>query len=308
MSRQMLFAYIPVLHRGYQEFFKKYQGATLYLFSRAELMQLPELEYLKKDIRVLDVELAARAIKSWQILEEVLSVSISDLADINYSDAQVITTNDDVGRALAKQLPSVAPAPTFEAIFLRWDKNLMEQQQTPPAGVRVSSNQLDREIMQQAFTAAGQSSDWWRHVGAALWREGEPLFIAHNQHMPMEDQQYKNSDPRISFSSGVGIEASSSIHAEAGLIAQAARRGIALEGASLYVTTFPCPVCAKQVAAAGIKQLYYAKGYAVLDGLEILQSAGVEIKMVKFDQKQLLELEKLENQGSVVEECYRLDS
>jgi dCMP deaminase len=306
MPQQIIFAYIPVLHRGYQEFFKKYQGATLYLLSRAELMQLPELEYLKKDIRVLDADLAVQAIKSWQIFDDVLSVSISDLVDINYSDVQVITTNDDIGRALATQLPSVAPVPTFEAIFLRWDKNLMEQQQVPPAGVTMTGDQLAKEIMEQAFAAAGQSSDWWRHVGAALWREGEPLLIAHNQHMPVEDQQYKNSDPRISFTSGVGIEASSSIHAEAGLIAQAAKRGIALEGASLYVTTFPCPVCAKQVAASGIKQLYYAKGYAVLDGLEILQTAGVEISMVQFDEKQLRELEKLENQGSEVEECYIL--
>ncbi len=306
MSSPILLAYIPVLHRGYQRLFAKYRGARLYILSRETLLTVPELAYLQKDIRVLEVDLAVEAVKSWQIFEQVSSISIDDLADIDYSDAIVVTTNDDVGQFLASQLPATAPAPLLEPIFLRWDKNLMEAQQAPPTDVAVTSEQFTQEIMRQAFVAAGESSDWWRHVGAALWRDGQPLLLAHNQHLPMEDQQYKNSDPRIPFSSGVRIEFSSSIHAEANLVAAAARRGLTLEGAAMYVTTFPCPVCAKQIAAAGIKQLYYATGYAVLDGLEILQTAGVEITMVQFEEQQLRELEQLESQNSMVEECYKL--
>lgn len=304
MSKQILLVYVPVLHRGYQQLFKKYTGADLYLLSREELMQLPELAYLKKDIRVLDVDLAVQSVKSWQIFKNVKSISISDLEHIDYSNVEVITTNDDVGQTLATHLSNKSVTLRLENIFLRWDRNLMDTQQQPPAGVQITSQQLAKELMEQAFAAAGQSSDWWRHVGSLLWRDGQVLLVAHNQHMPLEDQQYKNSDPRIPFSSGVGIEYSSSIHAEANLIAEAAKRGIALDGATLYVTTFPCPVCAKQIAAAGIKKLYYAKGYAVLDGLEILQTADIEISMVKFDEAQLLELEKLESQASKIEKCY----
>ena len=73
------------------------------------------------------------------------------------------------------------------------------------------------------------------------------------------------------------MELSTALHAEAGLIVEAAKKGISLEGATLYVTTFPCPNCAKLVAASGIKKLIYQDGYSVLDGEELLRSAGLII-------------------------------
>ena len=45
----------------------------------------------------------------------------------------------------------------------------------------------------------------------------------------------------------------------------------------MYVTDFPCPPCARLIAAAGISRLYFRDGYAVLDGEEILRAAGVDI-------------------------------
>ncbi len=153
---------------------------------------------------------------------------------------------------------------------------------------------------------AGKSSDWWRHVGSLIFKDDQLLMAGYNQHLPVNDQQYKNSDPRISFTSGVGADFSSSIHAEANLIALAAKQGISLEGAEIFVSTFPCPVCAKQIAVAGIKKVYYAKGYAVLDGLEIFQSFGVEVILVKFTDQEFTRLEKLEQTRSVVKKCYTL--
>ena len=67
----------------------------------------------------------------------------------------------------------------------------------------------------------------------------------------------------------------------AGSCGELAKRGIALEGASIYVTTFPCPVCAKSVALSGIKKVYYSKGYSLLDAEDILRAYGVEIVLVK---------------------------
>jgi dCMP deaminase len=48
----------------------------------------------------------------------------------------------------------------------------------------------------------------------------------------------------------------------------------------MYVTTFPCPPCAKMIAFSGVKKLYYAGGYGVLDGEAIMKSKGVEIIFV----------------------------
>jgi dCMP deaminase len=48
----------------------------------------------------------------------------------------------------------------------------------------------------------------------------------------------------------------------------------------MYVTDFPCPPCAKLIAGAGIAKLYFRSGYAVLDGQEVLEAAGVELLKV----------------------------
>jgi len=61
------------------------------------------------------------------------------------------------------------------------------------------------------------------------------------------------------------------------LIGRAARSGTALDGADLYVSTFPCPGCARLVAEAGFRRCFFAGPYAVLDGDDVLRAAGVEL-------------------------------
>jgi dCMP deaminase len=303
--KQILIAYVPVLHRGYQEFFEKYRDAELWLLDREELLSFEELEYLKKDIRVLDLSLTEQAVKSWNIFSDVKSIKIKDLEQSNYSD-NFVFTNDDIGQFLAKEFFAKAENKTFEPIFLRWDKNLMSKQNEAPKNIVVSKEDFEKKMMIEAFVQAGKSSDWWRHVGGLIIKDGQIISAGYNKHLPNNDEQYKNSDPRISFTSGVGFDFSSSIHAEAELIASAAKQGVALDGAEIFVTTFPCPICAKQIAVSGIKKVYYAKGYALLDGLEIFQSFGIEVVLVKFPEKEFAEIENLENQASMVESCYIL--
>jgi len=58
------------------------------------------------------------------------------------------------------------------------------------------------------------------------------------------------------------IEFSRAIHAEMDAITSIARNGAhALEGATLFCTTFPCHNCARHLVAAGIKQVYYIEPY-----------------------------------------------
>ncbi len=45
------------------------------------------------------------------------------------------------------------------------------------------------------------------------------------------------------------------IHAETNAIGRAARRGCSTEGATAYITAFPCLPCAKVLIAAGIKEV-----------------------------------------------------
>jgi len=50
---------------------------------------------------------------------------------------------------------------------------------------------------------------------------------------------------------------SRAVHAEANAIAQAARHGIATDGATIYVTLEPCLSCLKLIISAGIREVFY---------------------------------------------------
>ena len=51
------------------------------------------------------------------------------------------------------------------------------------------------------------------------------------------------------------------IHAEMNAIIWAARKGISIEGATIYVTLEPCSECSKNLIASGIKRIVYSKAY-----------------------------------------------
>jgi dCMP deaminase len=52
------------------------------------------------------------------------------------------------------------------------------------------------------------------------------------------------------------------IHAEHNAILQCARYGVPTEGATAYVTHYPCPSCMKALNQAGVIRVVYGKYYA----------------------------------------------
>lgn len=68
------------------------------------------------------------------------------------------------------------------------------------------------------------------------------------------------------------------VHAEQNAISDAARRGVSLDGATVYITHFPCINCAKILAAAGIRCIKYRHDYRN-DSLvkDILLESGVNL-------------------------------
>jgi dCMP deaminase len=68
------------------------------------------------------------------------------------------------------------------------------------------------------------------------------------------------------------------VHAEQNAVADAARRGISVEGCIAYVTHYPCINCAKILASAGLAEIRYRSDYHN-DPLvaPLLRDAGVKI-------------------------------
>jgi len=51
------------------------------------------------------------------------------------------------------------------------------------------------------------------------------------------------------------------IHSEINSICDAAKRGVSIEGSTIYINYFPCIYCTKSIIASGIKHIMYYKDY-----------------------------------------------
>jgi len=71
------------------------------------------------------------------------------------------------------------------------------------------------------------------------------------------------------------------IHAESNAICQAAKNGICIDGASIYITHSPCLNCFKLCASAGIKKIIFDKLYK--DDLVESFANQAKIELVNLD-------------------------
>lgn len=277
--KPVIIAYIPVLHQGYVQFLDNHPEAErLYLLSKDHIELFRPLI---KDIRALDPEIMVAALKTVVPNLEPSLLTKNVQAQLQASKQPIITPDDDI---VVPHLTELFPENeiTTDAYFLRWDKKRSQSRTDVSPHEKMSFSRLDQELMTLAKDQANKSSDWWRQVGAVLVSsEGKVLVADRNRHLPHDYQHYSDGDPRADFQSGEHIEMSSSIHGESQVIAKAAAEGLVTEGCSLYVTTFPCPICAKLVAEAGIKKIYYQDGYSLVDGEQVLKAAGVELIKVE---------------------------
>lgn len=275
---QTFVAYVPVLHEGYRRFFESKEGEKeLYIFG-PEITK--EFSWLAKEIRQLDPVLMQKAIVALGIFKKVIILDAARAEELNTANHIIILPDEDISRDLAeKYFPKAQKE--FSPIFLRWDKHNSIAEKPVLSSDKITTEEFHRTVLKQTEAESGKSSDHWRHVGAAIVKDGEVILVDHNHHVPSDHTPYVHGDPRNNFHKGDHIEISTAIHAEAALIAEAARKGIPLEGADMYVTVFPCPPCAKLIAHSGIKILYCGGGYGVLDGEEVLNAAGVKILFVE---------------------------
>lgn len=71
------------------------------------------------------------------------------------------------------------------------------------------------------------------------------------------------------------------IHAEQNAICQAARRGISLEGATVYVTMTPCRTCAMLLISVGVKKVVAEWKYHAGEETEAMfRECGIELEFI----------------------------
>jgi tRNA(Arg) A34 adenosine deaminase TadA len=81
------------------------------------------------------------------------------------------------------------------------------------------------------------------------------------------------------------IEFVRAVHAEMAALTDAARRGIAVQDCTMFVTTFPCHHCARHIVAAGIKRVVYVAPYAKSMAEELHPDSLVVTSNVMLDDR-----------------------
>ena len=170
---------------------------------------------------------------------------------------------------------------SFEMIWARYDMLAVTRDQPVIPDVEISFAEFDQELMKKAAEISKRSPDWWRTIGAlaVLWN-GQMIPAVCNRHMPNEYETYIFGDPGLNRDAGQEGKYTS-IHAEEAVITHCARYGLALEGSHLYVTTFPCERCARQIVQAGVRRVYFKDGFSSLNAQDDLRVGGVKIIQVK---------------------------
>lgn len=73
------------------------------------------------------------------------------------------------------------------------------------------------------------------------------------------------------------------IHAEQNALDKITRSTLSSVGASVFVTTAPCIECAKRLAGARVKAVFYRDIYRNEDGLEHLRKAGIHVERIEHE-------------------------
>ncbi len=129
----------------------------------------------------------------------------------------------------------------------------------------------DRYFMNLAVQAATRSTCPRKHVGAVIVRDKTILSTGYNGSI--------RGAPHCT-EVGCLIENEHcvrTVHAEANALVQAARHGVLLEGAEIYVTASPCFNCFKLIANAGIRIVHYGEFYRDERVLQFADDAGIRM-------------------------------
>lgn len=114
----------------------------------------------------------------------------------------------------------------------------------------------DVYFLRFAKLASSRSTCLRRQHGAAIVKDNQILATGYNasptQLEHCEDECYRE---KLGIPSGTRYELCRSVHAEQNAIVQAAKHGVNINGATIYITGFPCLICTKLIINSGISKI-----------------------------------------------------
>lgn len=141
---------------------------------------------------------------------------------------------------------------------------------------------MDEFYMNEASTQAEKSACIRKKVGVVFVKDGAIIAQGYN-HVTGGVKDCKDLGcirDELKIPSGTRREVCRAICAEQLAITEAARNGIELDGSVVYVTTFPCYICSKMLASAGVLEVIYKEDYPDEISKKFLMEAGINFRKI----------------------------
>lgn len=122
-------------------------------------------------------------------------------------------------------------------------------------------------LLTVAYAVAQRSTCTRLHVGAVASLDGRILSTGYNG--------APSGTPHCTHPTSEPCQRS--IHAEANVVAYAARHGVSIEGAEIYATDSPCYTCACLLINAGVGAVIFHRKYRDDSGLRLMAEVGIKV-------------------------------
>jgi dCMP deaminase len=129
----------------------------------------------------------------------------------------------------------------------------------------------DEYFMNIAREVASRATCDRKHVGAVIVRDKSILATGYNG--SVRGLGHCDDDGHL-MEDGHCVR---TVHAEANAIVQAARNGVRIDGAGIYVTASPCWGCFRLIANAGLMRIVFGEFYRDERIFEVAQRLGMDL-------------------------------
>lgn len=143
----------------------------------------------------------------------------------------------------------------------------------------------DEYFMEMAHLASKRSTCLRRKVGAIIVIDKRVLTTGYNgapKGLPHCEETGCLRE-QMNVPSGERHELCRGVHAEQNAIIQAAVFGVSVKGATIYITNYPCSVCAKLLLNAGISEVVYDGEYKDDLAIELLSQGDIIVRNFKLN-------------------------
>ena len=141
---------------------------------------------------------------------------------------------------------------------------------------------MDKEYMDEAFKEAEKSTCLRAHVGVVFVLNNTIIAKGYNNVSGgvADCTKFGCIRDMMHIPSGERREVCRYICAEQVAITESAKMGVKLDGSTVYVTTFPCHICAKMLVNCGVKEIVYDKDYPDILSHGFLKEAGITVRKI----------------------------